>query len=373
MKVAHGRIVEKYLACAVADMLQNKRKEIRCPCRNCKEAKLVDPFVGGHLKAHLLMYGFMDGYTRWISEDDVGVSGTQNNEVENQNDQEPEEEWNEETPEHEVESGHGQESGHGEDAAMSQASQLLSSVVQDPHVRDLLRKKTTNARAASREESKLAQLELDSKTPLYAGCEETRLSFTLNVLQTKAKHKWSDRSLDEHFEDLQKAFPKGNVCPSSIEEAKKIICPLDLPHVKYHACINDCIIYRNEDADKTVCPVCNAERYKTGKKSPRKVVWYFPLIPRLQRYYVDPKEAKHMRWHAERSKPDDGDDPKLRHPADASQWRALDCEYQDFAAEPRNIRLGVSTNGLNPFGNQSSTHSTWPVFVWMYNLPPGCA
>ena len=24
----------------------------------------------------------------------------------------------------------------------------------------------------------------------------------------------------------------------------------------------------------------------------------------------------------------------------------------------------------NPFGNQSSSHSTWPVFVWIYNLPP---
>ncbi|KAK1614363.1 hypothetical protein QYE76_019880 [Lolium multiflorum] len=37
---------------------------------------------------------------------------------------------------------------------------------------------------------------------------------------------------------------------------------------------------------------------------------------------------------------------------------------------PRNIRLGASTDGFNPFGNQSSTHSTWPVFVWIYNLPP---
>ena len=36
------------------------------------------------------------------------------------------------------------------------------------------------------------------------------------------------------------------------------------------------------------------------------------------RYFIDPKEAKLMRWHAERVKPDDGDDPKLRHLADAS-------------------------------------------------------
>ena len=57
---------------------------------------------------------------------------------------------------------------------------------------------------------------------------------------------------------------------------------------------------------------------KAGKKAPQKVVWYFLITPRLQRYFVDPKEAKLMRWHAERVKPDDGDEPKLRHLADAS-------------------------------------------------------
>src|SRR5664279_3897003 len=101
-----GRIVEKLWACAVADMLQNKRKEIRCPCRKCKEKCLLDPFDGGHLKAHLLMYGFMDGYPRWIIEDDEGVDGAKNNEVEDHNNQEPEEVWNEEVPEHEEESEH---------------------------------------------------------------------------------------------------------------------------------------------------------------------------------------------------------------------------------------------------------------------------
>jgi hypothetical protein len=77
-----------------------------------------------------------------------------------------------------------------------------------------------------------------------------------------------------------------------------------------------------------------------------------------------------MRWHMDREKPEDGDDPKPRHPADASQWRALKAEDADFAVDPRNIVLGVSTDGMNPFGNQNTSHSTWPVFVWMYNIPP---
>jgi hypothetical protein len=83
-----------------------------------------------------------------------------------------------------------------------------------------------------------------------------------------------------------------------------------------------------------------------------------------------------MRWHIERTKKPDNDDEEeeddkmLTHPSDVAQWEALDIEYPTFGDDPRNIRLGVSTDGLNLFGNQSSTLSTWPVFVWMYNLPP---
>ena len=89
------------------------------------------------------------------------------------------------------------------------------------------------------------------------------------------------------------------------------------------------------------------------------MVWYFPITPRLQRYFVDPKEAKLMQWHAEREKPEE--DPEkgriLTHPADASQWQELDA-VGNFGGDARNVRLGMSTDGLNPFGNQSSTHST---------------
>ena len=80
-----------------------------------------------------------------------------------------------------------------------------------------------------------------------------------------------------------------------------------------------------------------------------------------------------MHWHAERKRPEDDDSEKeemLRHSSDACQWKALGLQYyQHFRKESRNLRLGVSTDGLNPFGSQSSTHSTWPVFVWIYNLP----
>ncbi|KAK1662634.1 hypothetical protein QYE76_050793 [Lolium multiflorum] len=66
-----------------------------------------------------------------------------------------------------------------------------------------------------------------------------------------------------------------------------------------------------------------------------------------RRYFVDPKEAKLMQWHAERQKPEE--DPEmgymLTHPSDAGQWQALDIAFPRFGGDARNIRLGVPSAG----------------------------
>ncbi len=59
----------------------------------------------------------------------------------------------------------------------------------------------------------------------------------------------------------------------------------------------------------------------------------------------------------------------IRHPADARQWKEFDRKYHEFADDPRNVRFALSTDGMNPFGDLSSSHSTWPVLLSMYNLP----
>jgi hypothetical protein len=73
-----------------------------------------------------------------------------------------------------------------------------------------------------------------------------------------------------------------------------------------------------------------------------------------------------MRWHKEERK----QDKFLRHPADGSQWRNINREFKDFAGEARNIRFALSADGMNPFGNQSTSHSTWPMTLSILNLPP---
>ncbi|XP_074306162.1 uncharacterized protein LOC141641399 [Silene latifolia] len=44
--------------------------------------------------------------------------------------------------------------------------------------------------------------------------------------------------------------------------------------------------------------------------------------------------------------------------------------YPDFADEPRNVRLGLCTDGFSPFDQFGKPYSCWPVMVTPYNLPP---
>jgi hypothetical protein len=73
-----------------------------------------------------------------------------------------------------------------------------------------------------------------------------------------------------------------------------------------------------------------------------------------------------MTWHADRP---EKSDRKLRYPSDARQWRAFDSNHNEFRDEKRNIQFALSTDGMNPFGERSSMHSTWPMLMTICNLP----
>ena len=353
--------VDRYLRHATEDMYKNDKDEIRCPCRNCKLMTLHRPF-SGVVRDHLLMRGFMDGGATlsWMNDEDDNVEvhaaePTVEDDDEGDHDMMIVENNNEGREDEEPTTAH----DNGELVNyMGPTPTPLTTYLKDPHLQELLLRPTSNDRAAAREKSKLGQLQIDSDTPLYPGCrpEDSRLKVALDVLQMKTKHQWTDVSIDENLQYWKNVLPENNTLPTSLNDAKKVVCPLDLPHERYHVCINDCYIYRNEDTDKTTCPVCNAARYKIAKKAPHKVVWYFPLIPRLQRFFADRTEAKRMCWHAERRAAmlkdlEHSEKIILTYPSDASKWKAVDTYDPEFGDEPRNIRLAVSTDGLNPFGN----------------------
>jgi len=76
--------------------------------------------------------------------------------------------------------------------------------------------------------------------------------------------------------------------------------------------------------------------------------------------------AKSMRWHEEeRSK-----DGKMRHPVDGEAWKSFDRLHGDFSVDSRNVRLGLASDGFNPFRTMSISHRTWLVMMVVYNFPP---
>lgn len=109
------------------------------------------------------------------------------------------------------------------------------------------------------------------------------------------------------------------------------------------------------------------------KGPPIKVMWFLPIITRFKREFDNVNVAKNIIRHIYKRKCDE----KIRHIYlyiyDSLQWMKIHLLFLDFGVEPRNIRLGLVTNGMNPFGNLNTNHTSWFVLLIIYNLSHGCA
>ena len=199
-----------------------------------------------------------------------------------------------------------------------------------------------------------------TETPLYPGCTKySQLSAVLTLSNLKAKYGWADTSFTSLLEALQDMFPDENTIPKSAYYAKKLMNPLGLGYTKIHACPNDCVLYRNDYADLDECPVCGVSRYKMPEEG-------VPLRNVVVVSYHNYEVQENLVWHEEERKKDG----LIRHPADCNQWQSINKEFPLFGGEARNLRLGLSTDGMNPYGTFSTQHSSWPVLLTVYNLPP---
>ena len=351
-----------------------------CPCPICGNTKSYSDRKILH--THLLYKGFMPHYNVWTRHGEIGVMMEDGEEEEYDDNYVPPEYGDAATGE----AAEDQEEPDDvpNDAATGEAAEDQEEPDDVPDDDDL-RRVIVDARTqceSQKEKLKFDRMLEDHKKGLYPNCEDgnTKLGTVLELLQWKAENAVPDKGFEKLLKILKKKLPKDNELPDSTYAAKKVVCPLGLEVQKIHACPNDCILYRGAYKDLNACPVCGALRYKIRrddpgdvdgepprKRVPAKVMWYAPIIPRLKRLFRNEEHAKLMRWHSEDRKKDG----KLRAPADGSQWRKIERKYWDeFAKDPRNVWFALSADGINPFGEQSSNHSTWPVTLCMYNLPP---
>ena len=335
-----------------------EKEFIRCPCVKCKNASYASGF---QVSEHLLTYGIIPGYTFWyhhgerIGEDFTGTktSTIVDEAVECHSEDEMETMFRDLFPQ-----------GHN---VFSEDEIRVNSTTHEKRAED------PNYDAA-----KFYRLLDDFSTPLYEGARSSKLSAVLNLLHIKTMGRWSNESFTMLLQYLKNELLPENVdIPNNFYEAKKCIRDLGLSYEKFDVCINDCMLFWKDDALLNECRICNTPRWKpaqynsesatdVGKRIPKKVFRYFPLTPRLQRLFMSSKTASHLTWHHDRVV----NPGVISHPADGESWKAFDKEHNIFAAEPRNIRLGLMSDGFTPFSNSATPYSIWPVMLVPYNLPP---
>ncbi|XP_025628517.1 uncharacterized protein [Arachis hypogaea] len=96
---------------------------------------------------------------------------------------------------------------------------------------------------------------------------------------------------------------------------------------------------------------------KNEKPQAEKTLRYFPLIPRLQQFYMSSKTDADILCH----KSGHSSDGICRHPQEGEAWKAFDRTYFDFSSDLCSVRLALASDGFNPYGNMSSKYSIWLV------------
>ena len=82
---------------------------------------------------------------------------------------------------------------------------------------------------------------------------------------------------------------------------------------------------------------------------PHNVLRHFPITSRLQRLFHDAETREDVLWHSRNQ--ECRDENVMSHPSHGSDWKSFNHQHKKFAAGPKNIRLGLASDGFNPFGH----------------------
>nr|GEV15262.1 hypothetical protein [Tanacetum cinerariifolium] len=327
--------------------LVNSVGNIRFPCKSCRTILCVSV---KHLSDYIMRHGFDLGYKTWVHHGEPALP-----------------------PPSPVIDNTRQPQMSDMTALLNDLSYILPNNEHNEPTQGDIGETSNEPTQGTR--NKFEELYASANEELYPGCDYvTRLDFMEKFSYFKVKGKLTDSIFNEMLEFFKNVFPisKGYKLPPSYYAIKKTFKMIGLGYESIHACEHDCCLFRGDvNKDLDFCPVCNTSRWKDsntpGKKVPKKVLRYFPIIPGPQRFYKSSHNAKEMTWHATGKCTEPG---KMQHPVDDIAWKNFDTKYPDFAKEPRNVRQGLAADGFNPFGNLSQAYNMWRVILTTYNLPP---
>jgi len=110
---------------------------------------------------------------------------------------------------------------------------------------------------------KLYRLLEEAKKELYPGCKEvTKVSFIVMLFQIKCMDGLSNNCLERILRLFLLVLPDGHCLPTSLDKVRKVVRDLGLDYQKIHACVNDCVLFHGDYAERDKCPTCGESRWK---------------------------------------------------------------------------------------------------------------
>ncbi|CAH9080101.1 unnamed protein product [Cuscuta epithymum] len=367
--------VAEFLAFALGQTQYKDGDKIRCPCIKCKNLKYLS---SQSVEWHLWTRGFVDNYYNWTSHGEpfdpsllpqtVGSSRHVPNEMG---------EW-------------------GDYDQMTWGHQMVydifgASTSQFNHNVEPLnnppQSQSSNVPHGDENPSSYVPYYVDelgerfqdvlkaADQPLYADCEgHSQLSAVTELLNIKSEYNLPENCMSRLLQFVGGMLPRDHSLPSTYYDMKRLVSQLGLPVIEIDACPSGCMLYWKDDEILVNCKFCGMDRYKPlpqTRKKPRyrsalSKLFYLPLAPRLKRIYASNVTAKHMTWHVEH----ETKEGLMCHPSDGEAWKHFDRCHPQFAMEPRNVRLGLCSDGFAPYGQFGSKFSCWPIMLTPYNLPP---
>ncbi|XP_074299012.1 uncharacterized protein LOC141630015 [Silene latifolia] len=322
--------VDEFIKLASQQKSFKKSSKLKSPCIKCDNRTYLDVDT---IKLHLYKEGFSPGYTRWV------CHGERFPQAENVVD---------------------------ESLSFSAEPYSFYDMVMDASGSNIDNRQRDDVEEEPNAESKKKfDMLKRAEAPLYEGCKLSILEAASRLTNFKCEFKIPHRAIDNIASLLKDMCPTDNKMTDTYSKTKKLLEGLELPCQKIDVCPTGDMLYWNEDEKLNRCRICNNDRYRKNK-IPEKVLTYFSLTPRLQRLYATKGVAEDMRWHTKNT----NGSGLMSHPSDGKSWQNFNETYPEFSAEPRNVRLGLCTDGFAPFGMSGTSYSCWPVILTPYNLPP---
>jgi hypothetical protein len=193
----------------------------------------------------------------------------------------------------------------------------------------------------------------------------------LTLLRTYAL-KLEERLTDKAFNKLRFVFPQAPI--DTLKNTEKRVQFLSgFQPVRYQCCPSSCVCYTGPYETLNKCPKCNTDRYKADGTTPQAIYEYLPIIPRLRAMLASTSYATKMQYRSKH----ETDPTTITDIFDGTHYHSLretfitisDEELPTwFFSDPRDIALGLSTDGFGP--HKRRTKTAWPIILFNYNLPP---